>query len=411
MTDLRHALREAVAAPPEDGIDLIAVVAQGRQARRGRRRWVVTAIASATATVVVGGVAVAAVVTRDAGDGTPEPAPTPPERIEDLQDPVRPPRDFVKHPVRDFEPDAPLLRGGVVVGGPDDDLTSAYLTEDLQVLVSRWEVGSGDRYGLVDPAAPTEVDWLPDYPGAAEIYPFCGFWARGRGSECVQGARSLSFYYFSPPRSDRIETLRYDRVNREWSRAPRPPRTEGGAGSIEARILDHRRFVIDGPAGRTVVRLDRAPFCDRRRGLVPRHLTDTGVGNVTAEGDFVTVEYYCASLTDPGGEGENAFAVLNAGGEILVDLQRYRGGAKMVADRYVGFRGMLVDLAGGRVFRLLRQEPHGVGQGWLSAYAGVMSVQDGLVTWSEVYLSPEDAANGGPRSGDAVIHLVPLPNS
>src|SRR5262245_33848581 len=62
VTDLRHALRDAVADEPPDGLDFTEVIGAG--ARRARRRRVVT---GAVAACVAGVLAVVAVVTAQVG--------------------------------------------------------------------------------------------------------------------------------------------------------------------------------------------------------------------------------------------------------------------------------------------------------------------------------------------------------
>lgn len=409
MTDLRTALTDLLVDEPEAGIDGVAVLAAVRRREARRRRTLLLGVAAATATAAVATALVVVGVTRD-DPGQPEPAnPDRTDRTDRAIDPVAPPRDFAADPVLGFEADAPLLReGDVVLGRPSDRLEGGFLTEDLQVLISRRH-GDDSQYGLIDPASPTEVDWLPVYPGAEDVLPLCGFLVREEG-DCVQGERNLWFYVWVRPDQSQIDYLRFDRVTREWTEAGLPPRTPAGS-PVDARLVDNDRVVIDGRSGRQVARLDRDPFCDRRAGMVPRSPADTGVGLVRVEGEFVTLEYYCSSVVDPGGGGDHGLAVFDAEGELLVNLQAPATTYDLVDDRFFVYRGMLVDLTGGRVYRLLRKEPHDLGQGWESAYAWVISVQSGLVTWSESHLDAETAANGGPDSGDGTLHLTPLPGA
>lgn len=400
MTDLRQALRTAVATPPPDEIDVVAVMAEGHRARTTRRRRMVVAIATATATVVVAGVAVVALVTRDAGDRAPEPAPPPPNRTEQAIDPVGPVRDFAEDPVLGFEEDAPLLREGDVVLGEYEYGTTALLTEDLQVLTSRRR-GGGEQFGLFDPADPGDVDWLPVAPVAAdELVPLCGYLVDHRG-DCVQGARTL-WFFASVGASDRIDIVRFDRLNREWSEAARPPRSTLVDPLVSARVVDDDRLVIEGPHGRHVVRLDRKPICDRQKGLVLAQPPYEDGPTAQVEGEHVVLQYYCSVLFDPG-SGEWGSAVFDARGRTVMRPPKEEGGVslRVVDDRFVVYQGMLVDLIGGRVYRLLRNEPHDVGAlGYQSSYAWVRSVRSGLVLWGESRRSSLD---------EMTLHLTPLP--
>lgn len=406
MTDLRQALRTAVETPPPDELDLVAVVATGRRARVRRRRWRVAAIAATTAAVTIAGVSLVGVVTRDGPDSAPPPAnPGRSIRPDRALDPVAPPRDFVADPVLDFEPDAPLLREGDVVLGEYESGTIAYLTEDLQVLTSRRR-GGGQQYGLFDPADPGTVDWLPVSPvDADELLPLCGYLVGHRG-DCVQGARTLWFYAWVEPSagiSDEIEIVRFDRLTREWSEGVRPPRSTRVDPPVSARVLDADRLVIDGPQGRHVVPLDRKPICDRQQDLLlaqpPYHDGPT----TQVEGELVVLQYYCSVLFDPG-RGQWGIAVFDARGRMVMRPPKEGGSVSyaVVDHRFVVYHGMLVDLVGGRVYRLLRKEPHNVGAaGFKSSSAWVSSVRAGLVLWWE-----------NPSSNpyhDKTLHLTPLP--
>jgi len=411
MTDLRQALRTAVAIPPPDEIDLVAVMASGRRARGRRRSWLTTAIATAAATAVIAGFAAVAVITRDEGDrGAPEPA-NPDrthrtDRTDRAIDPVAPPRNFAADPVLGFEPDAPLLREGDVILGESPVFTSAHFTEDLQVLTSRRH-GNGDQFGLFDPADPADVDWLPVYPAYADdLLPLCGYLVGPRG-DCVQGTRTLWFYVWVEPSDgidDEIKILRFDRLTREWSEAPRPPRSTEPDPLVSARVVDNRQLVIEGPAGRHVVPLDREPICDRRKDLVLWQDWGYEEGpSVHVEGEFVVLDYQCSVLFDPG-TGEYGMAVYDARGRLLMhppdegDSDDYR----VVDNRFVVYNGMLVDFGAGQAYRLLRHEPHDVGElGWQSANAWVSSVRAGLVLWWE---------HQNPRTNfEVTLHMTPLP--
>jgi len=407
MSDLRQALRTAVATPPPDQIDLVAVVASGRRTR-DRRRWRVAAIAATTAAVTVAAVSVVALVTRDGDDrGEPQPASTDGTRRTEATDPVDPPRDFAADPVLDFEPDAPLLRDGdVVLGGPEDDLEYGYLTEDLQVLVGG-PYGDGRRFGLVDPTASGEIDWLPIDPAHADddVLPLCGFLVRPLG-DCVQGTRSLWFYVWVGESGQRINVLRFDRVTREWSEAGRPPPTT--TPQVSARLIDDgRRLVVDGAEGRHVVALGR--LCARPEAQLLWEDPDRRA-RASAEGKVVVVDYQCTPDEQArrlGAEAELATAVLDARGRML--LRRDEGVStepSVVDEAFVTYAGMLVDLDGGRVYRLLRAEPHRLGPtGWESAYSFVAAVRGGLVSWAEVH------PTGDPADPDfeTTLHLTPLP--
>lgn len=399
MTDLRQALRAAVADPPPDELDLVAVMAEGQRSRVRRHRWLVVTIATATASVVVAGASVVALLVRDPGDGGPEPAgPVEPDQSERALDPLGPSRDFAKDPVLGFEADAPLLRDGdVVVGSADDELVGGSFTEDLHVLTSR-RSGDGWQFGLVDPAAPEVVDWLPTYPAAeSELIPLCGQLVGPRG-ECVQGRRTLWFYEWVD--SGGIVVLQFDRLAREWSEGGRPPHVPQPTASVTAKVVEGRRLEVESLTGSQTVRLDELPLCDRP-GAEMLWEDPYDRPRASVEGDVVVLDYDCS--VGPWGR-----AVLDASGRLLMRRQADDRGAVLVADPgHVAYDGMLVDLAAGRLYRLLRAAPRGTGSGGSSDYALVHAIRGGLVLWSEVHLGETPPSTRD--AGDRTLHLTPLP--
>ena len=148
-TDLRSALRDAVAAAPEDTVDLEAVVATGSRRVR-RRRQVFAAAASALG---VAAVVVALLVVPGPGRDESEPVPA----------------DLVRLDLDGAEQvDLEVLASQRTVNPADEDLSFDRfegLTPEGLVLRARY-VSPDDEYrvGLLDPAT-GRTDWLPPPPG------------------------------------------------------------------------------------------------------------------------------------------------------------------------------------------------------------------------------------------------------
>ena len=148
-TDLRRALRDAVAGAPEDTVDLDAVVATGSRRVR-RRRQVFAAAASALG---VAAVVVALLVVPGPGRDESEPVPA----------------DLVRLDLDGAEQvDLEVLASQRTVNAPDEDLSFDRfegLTPDGLVLRARYVSPDDDyRVGLLDPAT-GRTDWLPPPPG------------------------------------------------------------------------------------------------------------------------------------------------------------------------------------------------------------------------------------------------------
>jgi hypothetical protein len=81
--------------------------------------------------------------------------------------------------------------------------------------------------------------------------------------------------------------------------------------------------------------------------------------------------------------------------------------AAVVDGRFFVYHGLLADLAGGRVYRLLRNEPHVTVVNWQNAYAWVHSVRAGLVRWSEDHPDRREPWNS--TGENRTLHMTPLP--
>jgi hypothetical protein len=148
-TDLRHALRDAVAGAPEDTVDLDAVVATGSRRVRRRRR----VLAAAASALGVAAAVVALLVVPGPGRDESEPVPADVVRLE-LDSAQR--------------LDLDVLASRRTVTNPDEDLSFDRfegLTPDGLVLRAEYAFADDDyRVGLLDPAT-GRTDWLPPPPG------------------------------------------------------------------------------------------------------------------------------------------------------------------------------------------------------------------------------------------------------
>lgn len=265
VNELRELMRQNVAAPPPDDLDLIALVGAARSRVRRRRTAVTGGVAAAVAGVVIGAAALTG-----AGTGTDRAEPTD-------QMPT---------------PDAPTIQladADRAVEGRDYQVLASYtndnldndngqyfdgVTEDGLILfrdgprMDQWY----PRFALMDPAT-EDKDWLPNLDiGQAQT------WAVDLGTERLvlvgTGERAGSGF----------RAHVFDRATDQWSTVQWPSLPE----------VDFPRAVM-GPDGRLYV------LTPATQGQIPEGGWPTGpdgeADDADAEGD--TFQLWSVSLTDP----------------------------------------------------------------------------------------------------------------
>ena len=263
VNDLRELMRENVAAPPPDHLDVAGLVRTGRRRVRVRR----VAVAGGSA-LVVAAVVAATSIGLSPGSDRAEPSEAPPR------------------------PDAPtitLADATQAVEGTDYRVLASYTNDNLNRGNGQYLDGVTDdglvlfrdgsqaqqRYALMDPSTGAK-DWLPD-PPFGEDQPYA-----------VQlGADRLVLFGYSGM-SMRPTAYLFDRGTREWS-------TVEWAGLPRGNDIDSFGGVVMGPDGRAYVRVPAT------QGQPPEGGWPTGNGgeadDSNAEGD--TYRLWSASLTDP----------------------------------------------------------------------------------------------------------------
>ncbi len=263
VNDLRELMRENVAAPPPDHLDVASLVRTGRRRVRVRRAGVVGGTVAVVAAVVAG-------TTLGLPPGADRAAPS-----------DEPPR-----------PDAPTLTLGdatKAVEGSDYRVLASYTNDDLDRGNGQYFDGVTDdglvlfldagqahqRYALMDPATGAK-DWLPD-PPFGEDQPYA----------VELGADRLVLVGYSGM-SMRPTAYVFDRGTRTWS-------TVEWAGLPRGNDIDSFGGMVMGPDGRAYVRVPAT------QGKPPEGGWPTGNGGEAddsdAEGD--TYRLWSASLTDP----------------------------------------------------------------------------------------------------------------
>lgn len=264
VNDLKELLRENVAAPPPDRLDVAAVVGAGRRRVR-RRRGGIAAVGAAAAAVVT----IVAVVTWPSGSERAEPADTPPA------------------------PDAPLLRltdATPAVEGRDYEELATYTNENLNRDNGQYLDGVTDdglilfrdgprmgqrspRFALMDPTT-GEKEWLPELRGVGQKQTL----------PAALTAERLVLLAVGGGLKGPLLAFVFDRDTREWTetRWPDLPRIDFPSGTV-------------GPDGRLYVPVPAT------RGKVPEGGWPTGpdgeADDADAEGD--TFRLWSVSLTDP----------------------------------------------------------------------------------------------------------------
>jgi hypothetical protein len=273
VNELRELLRENVASPPPDDIDLTAVLSGGRRRLRRRRGLaVVGGAALATAAVV----ALTSLVGQDSNtDGVADRPPTPDAptlRLDDARTAVEG-RDY--RVLASYTNDNLNARNGQYFDG---------VTDDGLILFSDGPHGIDNtvRRALMDPAT-DEKDWLPaaPNPGNEQVWPvdlgadrlvFAGFrYGSGRGGDPIEQAD--------------VFALVYDRQARTWQHIE----WEG------LPALDGSGLPVLGPDGRLYVRVSATEGQPPPGGwpMGP----DGEADDAGAVGD--TYHLWSVSLTDP----------------------------------------------------------------------------------------------------------------
>jgi hypothetical protein len=263
VNDLRELMRENVAAPPPDHLDVVGLVRTGRRRVRSRRAAVVGGTAAVVAAVVA-----ATSIGLSRGSDRAEPSEAPPH------------------------PDAPTITLGdatQAVEGTDYRVLASYTNDNLDrgngqyfdgvtddgLVLFRDGRQAHERYALMDPTTGAK-DWLPDAP-FGEDQPYA----------VELGADRLVLIGYSGM-SMRPTAYVFDRGTREWS-------TVEWAGLPRGNDIDAFGGLVMGPDGRAYVRVPAT------QGKPPEGGWPTGNGgeadDSNAEGD--TYHLWSASLTDP----------------------------------------------------------------------------------------------------------------
>jgi hypothetical protein len=222
VNELKQLMRENVAAPPADHLDLDALVAAGHRRVRSRR----TALVGGVSVLAVGAVATA-VVGLGGGSAPKATADTPPA------------------------PDAPTitLRDATpAVAGTDYEVLASHTNENLDRANGQYFDGVTDdgmllyrdgphgrhntvRWGLMDPAT-SAVDWLPD-PGVGDNQAF----------PLVLGADRLVFATVQGGIEGALVAHVFDRDTRQWHTVTWPGLPKIGFPTAQ-RAPDGRLYVV-----------------------------------------------------------------------------------------------------------------------------------------------------------------------
>jgi hypothetical protein len=223
VNELKELMRENVAAPPPDHLDLDALLVAGHRRVRARR----TALVGGVSLLAVGAVA-AAVVGLGGGSATKATADTPPA------------------------PDAPTITlrdAAQAVEGTDYEVLASHTNENLDRANGQYFDGVTDdglllyrdgprglhntvRWGLLDPASSSDVDWLPD-PGIGDNQAF----------PVVLGADRLVFATVAGGAEGALVAHVFDRGSRQWHTVTWPGLPPIGFPSAQ-RAPDGRLYVV-----------------------------------------------------------------------------------------------------------------------------------------------------------------------
>jgi hypothetical protein len=253
VTDLRQALRDAVADPPYDDLDLRAVLTEATRRKARRQRWLAGGVLAATATVVLAViVGTALVAERDA----PEPAPAPVEHVDGLL--LEDASAFPSQPTHTHHARTPSDPD--MYGINTDELVG--LTDDGLVVRVRHVYRRGSTVAFVDPVTGA-TEWLPE-PGF------------GLGSLTALSLESERLFFIDNPLFAN-SLIVFNRVTESWAKHPIKVR-EGSQrmyprGTTMTLAPDGRLWFVAYPAPSkthpTCPGADTDPFCSHQWWSVP----------------------------------------------------------------------------------------------------------------------------------------------